>query len=134
MIVANQSAQLSQQADPESYTLIMPNGLSYIYQSSPSAPGVHRIQFIQDRFGNQLMFAYDDSSPDSPFLSTITINTDGSNNIASGQQRVITFYPDELRRIDHITDYYQAAGSGGTPKQAGAPGTIIMTAMATWWT
>ncbi len=65
------------------------------------------------------MFAYDDSSPDSPFLSTITINTDGSNNIASGQQRVITFYPDELRRIDHITDYYQAAGSGGTPPTNG---------------
>ena len=95
-----------------------PNGTIEYYEPSPVS-SLHRIASIVDKFGNSLVFAYDDdlSLSDFPLLISITTHTDQPTATASEEPappRVISLAYDDQSRVVQISDYFQPVSSAGS--------------------
>jgi len=91
-----------------SFVLTRPDGLTYRYEqdsdSDPNPkPGLHRIERIVDRFGNQLLFEYD---PNNGQLSRVLVNDPARRNPpeAAIETRFVWFDYDDLGRIIAVHD------------------------------
>jgi hypothetical protein len=80
-----------------SFVLRTPGGDQYEYEQIAQTPFLHRIRRIADKFGNYMLFAYDNAG----LLTAVTLNDPDPAN----PHRLIRFFYDAQNRIESIRDY-----------------------------